>query len=80
MHYFADGLYETEHIEDIDDCDTQWWKNMLYVNNLFVDKPKRVRINILLKINRIRDEKEKTLFKQKQDNMTNIRSTQRFIL
>ena len=44
MHYFADGPYETERLKDIDDCDTQWWKNMLYVNNLFIDKPKKVRI------------------------------------
>ena len=36
LHYFIYGPYAFEGISDIDSCSTEWWKNLLYVNTLFV--------------------------------------------
>ena len=32
-HYFSRGLTQ-EYVQDADSCATEWWKNLLYINNL----------------------------------------------
>ena len=32
-HYFCTGPFMPDYVMDIDSCATEWWKNMLYINN-----------------------------------------------
>ena len=38
LHYFAKGPFEPAYLGDADNCATEWWKNLLYINNIFSSK------------------------------------------
>lgn len=48
-HYFIHGPYAKHYFADVDTCSTEWWKNLLYINNLdiFITEGKHVRHMIL---------------------------------
>lgn len=35
FHYFAEGPFMLDRISDVDNCASEWWRNLLYINNLF---------------------------------------------
>ena len=32
-HYWMTGPFTPDYMTDIDSCATEWWKNLLYINN-----------------------------------------------
>ena len=37
-HYMADGPFRPDYHMDYDSCSHLWWRNLLYINNLFEDQ------------------------------------------
>ena len=36
-HYFGEGPFMREYVADADGCETAWWTNLLYINNIYGD-------------------------------------------
>ena len=49
-HYMADGPFRPDYHMDYDSCSHLWWRNLLYINNLFEDQVDGEMVTDLLHI------------------------------